>query len=235
MIYVGIDDTDVIGSPGTNQVARAIVRRLGRVAKGAIVCRHQLFFDPRVPYTSQNGSASIQLPHGEDTPRDRLIATVRDEMRAFFVPGSDPGLAVATNASIDMVAFASRAKTDVVSQSDAQAVADRSGCHLEGLGGTNQGIIGALAAIAFAAGGEDGRVVHVERWPWPDPFSGVQPVAAIRDRGVADIRATSGDLFTGDVVDIGKHLRPNFRGGRMVLFVDPPGDDRSVWCARKLN
>ena len=47
MIYVGIDDTDIAGSPGTNQLARKIVRRLGQVARGAIVCRHQLFFDPR--------------------------------------------------------------------------------------------------------------------------------------------------------------------------------------------
>ena len=235
MIYIGIDDTDIIGSPGTNQLARAIVQRLGAAAKSAIVCRHQLFFDPRVPYTSQNGSASIQLPYGDDPPRRQLVDAVRDEMRAFFIEGSDPGLAVATNTSAEMAAFALRAKTDVVTQSDARTVADRSGCHLEGLGGTNQGIIGALAAIALVAGGDDGRVVHVERWPWPDPFCGVQPVAAIRERGIVDIRATSNDVFTADVVDVGKHLRPSWRTGRMVLFVEPPADERSVWRARKLN
>jgi hypothetical protein len=234
VIYIGIDDTDIVGSPGTNQLARAIVRRLGPVANGAIVCRHQLFFDPRVPYTSQNGSASIQLPHGGDVPRAQLLDTVREEMRAFFIEGSDPGLAVATNASPEMTVFAARAKTEVVTQWDARDVADRSGCHLEGLGGTNQGIIGALAAIAFAAGGDDGRVVHVEDWPWPDPLCGVQPVVAIHDRGVVDIRATSDHAFTGDAVDVGKHLRPNWRGGRMVLFVDPPAEG-SVWRARKLN
>lgn len=235
MIYIGIDDTDIVGSPGTNQLARAIVRRLGSVAKRAIVCRHQLFFDPRVPYTSQNGSASIQLPHGDDVPRARLIDAVREEMRAFFVEGSDPGLAVATNASSAMCAFAARAKSEVVTQSDAQHVADRSGCHLEGLGGTNQGIVGALAAIALAASGDDGRIVHVEEWPWPDPFCGVQPVAAIRNRGVVDIRTTSDGAFTGDAVDVGKHLRPNWRGGRMVLFVESSPEDGSVWRARKLN
>jgi hypothetical protein len=235
VIYVGIDDTDIIGSPGTNQLARAIVRRLSRIATGAIVCRHQLFFDPRVPYTSQNGSASIQLPHGDEMPRAELIAAVRQEMQACFVKGSDPGLAVATHASADMTAFAARAKTEVVSQSEARITADRSGCHLEGLGGTNQGIIGALAAVAFAAGGDDGRVVHVEPWPWPDPFNGVQPVAAIRDRGIADIRTTAGEPFAGNAVDVGKHLRPNLRGGRIVLFVDPPADAGSTWRARKLN
>lgn len=235
MIYVGIDDTDVIGSPGTNQLARAIVGRLGHVGEGAIVCRHQLFFDPRVPYTSQNGSASIQLPRGFDMPRAQLIATVRDEIRACFVEGSDPGLAVADHASADMAAFAARARTEVVSQSDALMTADHSGCHLEGLGGTNQGIIGALAAIALAAGGDDGRVVHVEQWPWPDPFGGVQSVASVRERGVADIRTISGEAFTGDTVDVGKRLRPNWRGSRIVLFVEPPADAGSPWRARKLD
>lgn len=243
MIYIGIDDTDVIGSPGTNQLARAIVRRVGTLAggaaggaaRGAIVCRHQLFFDPRVPYTSQNGSASIQLPHGKPVQRDPLIDAVRQEMLAFCVDGSDPGLAVATTVTADMAAFAARAKSDLVSQSEARSIAERSGCHLEGLGGTHQGIIGAMAAIALAAAGDDGRVVHMDEWPWPDPFSGVQPVAAVRDRGVTEIRTTTGTAFAGDVVDIGKHLRPNWRGGRVVLFVEQPSETGSPWRARKLD
>ena len=235
MIYIGIDDTDIVGSPGTNQLARKIVRRLGRVAREAIVCRHQLFFDPRVPFTSGNGSASIQLPHGGDVPRDELIASVRDEMRDFFVEGSDPGLAVATTASVEMTAFAARARAEVVNQSDARTVAARSDCHLEGLGGTNQGIIGALAAIALAAGGDHGRVVHLGQWPWPDRFSGVQPVGAIRERGIADIRTAIGDAFAGDEIDVGKHLRPNWRGGRVVLFVEPPEAPGLPWRAQKLD
>ena len=235
MIYIGIDDTDIIGSPGTNQLARKIVRRLGPAGRGAIALRHQLFFDPRVPYTSQNGSASIQLPRGAEVPRAELIDTIRDEMRAFFVEGSDPGLAVATTASAAMAAFASRAKTSVVTQADARAVAEASECHLEGLGGTNQGIIGALAAIALVASGDDGRVVHVEEWPWPDPFSHVQSAADIRARGVAEIVTTSGAPFGGEAIDVGKHLRPNWRGGRIVLFVEPPSDAGSPWRAVKLD
>jgi len=235
VIYVGIDDTDVVGSPGTNQLARKIVRRLGRVARGAVVCRHQLFFDPRVPFTSGNGSASIQLPRGEDVPFGELIACIRDEMRAFFVEGSDPGLAIGTTASDEMIAFASRAKNEVVTQADARTVAARSTCHLEGLGGTNQGIIGALAAIALAAGGDDGRVVHVDQWPWPDEFSGVQSVAAIRARGVAEIRTNTGAPFAGEVVDVGKHLRPNWRSGRVVLLVEPADEPESPWRAQKLK
>jgi hypothetical protein len=235
VIYVGIDDTDIVGSPGTNQLARRIVRRLGPAATGAIALRHQLFFDPRVPYTSQNGSASIQLPHGAAIPRDELIAAIRGEMRAFFVEGSDPGLAVTTTVTAAMTAFAARAKTDVVSQAEARAVAAVSGCHLEGLGGTHQGIIGALAAVALAAGGDDGRVVHVDGWPWPDAFIRVQSAAAVRARSVAEIQTVSGEPFTGDAIDVGKHLRPNWRGGRMVLFVEPPVDGDAPWRAVKLD
>src|SRR5690606_10379094 len=149
MIYVGIDDTDIVGSPGTNQLARAVVRRLGRVGRGAIVCRHQLLVDPRVPFTSQHRSASIQLPPGDQLPPRELIDAVREVMRAWFVEGSDPGLAVASAVSPDITAFALRAKHDLISQADAHHAADRAACHLEGLGGTNQGVIDALAAIGL--------------------------------------------------------------------------------------
>jgi hypothetical protein len=233
VIYIGIDDTDIVGSPGTNQLARAVVNALGPIGKKAIICRHQLFVDPRVPYTSQNGSASIQLPRGVEMQRTALIGAVREVMQAWYIEGSDPGLAVATTASAEMAAFAARTKTDVVSQSEAHAIARRAGCHLEGLGGTEQGIIGALAAIALVAGGDDGRVVHLEEWPWPDPFSGPQPVPAISARGVAEIVAASGQVFTGDVVDVGKHLRPNWRRGRIVLFVEQSPDPGAPWRAIK--
>lgn len=235
MIYIGIDDTDIVGSPGTNQLARAIVRRLGPVAESSIVCRHQLFFDPRVPYTSGNGSASIQLPRGDEVPREKLLATIRGVMREWFIEGSDPGLALATETNAEMNAFAHRAKSEVVNQAEARTVAARGQCHLEGLGGTNQGIIGALSAVALIAGGDDGRVVHADTWPWPDAFAGVQSVRGILERGIAEICTESGQPFDGDVVDVGKHLRPNWRGGRMVLFVEPSPDDAAVWRACKIK
>ena len=133
-----------------------------------------------------------------------------------------------------MTAFAERAKREVVTQDDARAVAARAGCHLEGLGGTNQGIIGALSAIALADGGNDGRVVQAHDWPWPDEFGGVQTVAAIRGRGVSEIRAVTGEPFSGDAVDLGKRLRPNWRDRRIVLFVEA-GMDGELPRAAKIK
>jgi len=235
VIYIGIDDTDIAGSPGTNQLARAIVNVLGPTAAKAIIIRHQLFFDPRVPFTSQNGSASIQLPRGDEVPRTTLIDTIRSVMRAWYIEGSDPGLAVTATVSDEMSAFAARTKADIVTQSDARDLAARNGCHLEGLGGTEQGVIGALAAVALAGGGEDGRVVHVRDWPWPDPLSGPQPLVAITSRGITEIRTASGAAFTGDVIDVGKHLRPNWRNGRMVLFVEEAAEAGGPWRAMRLK
>ena len=234
MICVGIDDTDIVGSPGTNQLARLIVNRVGALGAGAIICRHQLFVDPRVPYTSGNGSASIQLPHGGGVPREALIAAVRATMRDWYVEGSDPGLAVASRVSPEMTAFAAHVKTDLATQDEARSVASRAGCHLEGLGGTHQGIIGALAAVALAAGGEDGRVVHRDGWPWPDGLRGVQPAAAIRARGV-EIRSAAAEAFTDGAIDVGKHLRPNWRGGRVVLLVEPPDAAGAPWRAQRIR
>ena len=37
--------------------------------------------------------------------------------------------------------------------------------------------------------------------------------------------------FAGDAVDVGKHLRPNWRGGRVVLLVEP-ADDAGIAMAR---
>jgi hypothetical protein len=239
VILVGIDDTDIIGTPGTNQLARLIVKRLGEAARDSIISRHQLFFDPRVPYTSHNGSASIQLPHAAAADSQQLIGTIREAMLGWFVPGSDPGLCVATESSPEIQEFSLRCKSEVVSQDEARAIAARAGCHLEGLGGTEQGVIGALAAIGLVSGGDDGRVVQLHAWPYPDDaFNGPHDIRDIFARGVNEIRQLdSNEPVTTGLVDIGKHLRPNWRGGRIVLLVEAPADPGSdaPWRAVKVR
>jgi hypothetical protein len=237
VIFVGIDDTDMVDTPGTNQLARALLQQLGRAAEGAVICRHQLFFDPRVPYTSKNGSASIQLPAAHSLGLGGLIDRTRAVMRSWFVEGSDPGLCVATGVSPEMTAFGLRCKGEVVTQEAAHDVAAHAGCHLEGLGGTCQGVIGALAGVGLVAGGEDGRVVHLASWPYPDDFSGPRSCEAIRARGIDGIQ----ELGTGrpveqGCVNVGKHLRPSWRNGRILLFVVPATESDAVapWSAVKL-
>lgn len=238
MIIVGIDDTDIVGSPGTNQLARAILKKIPSGARDAIIIRHQLFFDPRVPYTSKNGSASIQLPHVAAGEIPALGEMIRRVMADWYVEGSDPGLCMAAEVTEEMKQYGQCCKDRVITQEEARDVAARSGCYLEGLGGTNQGIVGALAGVGLVATGGDGRVVHRESWTYPDDsFSGPRSIEEIAARGVDEIRILeSGERISEGPVDVGKHLRPNWRNSRIVLYVEPATESGSSapWRAVKI-
>ena len=235
MIYIGIDDSDTVDSPGTNQLARALVARVAPDYRCALILRHQLLDDPRVPYTSKNGSASIQLEPRGRADVESLTAQLRAGMRAWFKDGSDPGLCVAARVPPEVTAFGRRCQSEIVGQVEARHLAAACGLHLEGLGGTEDGVIGALAAVGLAAGRDDGRVVQLGTWA--DDLCGPEEVAAIRARGVELRRFDSGEPVIVGRVDVGKRLRPNYRCGRLVLFVTPGpalGGGPADWQAVKL-
>jgi hypothetical protein len=121
-----------------------------------------------------------------------------------------------------------RCRREVVDAAEARAIARACGIHLEGLGGTEGGVIGALAAVGLAATGDHGRVIQDERWT--GEVAGEATVDAIRARGVdAILEEAGGAEVRRGVVDAGKKLRPNRRGGRTVLLVERAGPDR--WLA----
>lgn len=217
MIYVGIDDTDTSDTPGTNQLARALVARVAAEYRPVLITRHQLLFDPRVPYTSKNGSASILLERRGAGTAEELVAELRAGMREWFKPGSDPGLCVTDGVPTAVTAFGRRCQRELIRQEEARCLAAAWGIHLEGLGGTQDGVIGALAAVGLIAGGDDGRVVHIGTWP--DDLSGPQDVRTLHERSVGVHVQETGEILTRGIVNVGKHLRPNRRGGKVVLYV----------------
>ena len=225
-IYVGIDDTDMLGSPGTNKLARHLVHSLAADFESLLAIRHQLLFDPRIPYTSKNSSASLLFKSPEVTPdcgpAHDLAARVRALMAEWSVLGSDPGLCVATAVPEDIVQFGRRCQTEIVTQEDARRLAARYGVYLEGLGGTEDGVIGALAAVGLAAGGNDGRVVSIGLWP--DELSGPVEIDVLQARGVEVCHVDTQEPICSGSIDVGKRLRPAFRGARIVLYVAPAPD-----------
>jgi hypothetical protein len=234
VIFVGIDDTDTLDTPGTNQLARALVARLRDRYVLVRITRHQLLFDPRVPYTSKNGSASILLePRGSDCPLPALIDELQRAMRQWFVPGSDPGLCVwdaaAGDVPAEVIRYGRRCQRELTRQSMAHELAALHGMHLEGLGGTRDGVIGALAAVGLAATADDGRVVQLGEWP--DDLSGPQPLGALAARGVCVRRASDGTAIENGAIDVGKHLRPNVVAGQIVQWVVPADEGTAPWQA----
>ena len=218
MIIVGIDDTDTIDTRGTNQLAREIVRRAAGRWQCQCILRHQLLFDSRIPYTSHNGSASITLEPQTDAITRDLIELCRHTMRDWYIEGSDPGLCVAETVGDEVIEFGRRCQQEIVTQEEPRKLALVCGIHLEGLGGTEGGVIGALAAVGLATAGNDGRIIQWKKWP--DDLSGLQTVEAIRHRGIAVRDFEDGsDVLTG-MIDVGNHLRPNLRSRQAVVFAE---------------
>jgi tRNA(Ile2) C34 agmatinyltransferase TiaS len=228
MIYVGIDDTDTLDDPGTNQLARHLVRELADDFDGQLILRHQLLEDPRVPCTKKNGCASILFEdrHDEYSESHERIAPLAGRLRRLMVawcpPGSDPGLCVTTKVPTALRDWGIRCQREFVTQAEARRLSEENGIHLEGLGGTNDGIIGALAAVGLMATQNDGRVIYrgSAGQDWYD-VTGRLEIDDVLSRGVdAVLRADNGLPLTTGTINIGKRLRPNFRNGRVVLFVE---------------
>lgn len=235
MILVGIDDTDTLESLGTNQIARAIVADLAARFRCLGIVRHQLLVDPRIPYTSKNSAAALLFDDIPDGGEGALFDAVCDGLTSRFVQGSDPGACLARMVPTAVTRFGRRCQRQVVAKQNALDVAARHGLRLEALGGTGDGVIGALAAVGLAATGDDGRVVGLDGWS--DDLSGPQDVATLRARDVLVMRLDDGVPVDAGRVDVGKRLRPNLRGGRVTLFVTPAVADSGerLWVAAKLD
>jgi len=217
MIYIGLDDTDNQDSRGTGRLARAIATDLMKDYVMLGVTRHQLLVDARIPYTSHNSSAAIHLETDGATGLPVLFERVKAIMLADFVPGSDPGLCVAAGPIPPaLIEFGRRAQREVVGQAEARSLAETHPVLLAGLAGTQDGVIGSLAAIGLAASGEDGRYLQVGK---SREMSGLQDVSAVLQAGIAEVLTLEGmPVEQGPVLS--DKLRPARRNSRPILYVE---------------
>lgn len=238
MIYLGIDDTDMPDTPGTNYLARHLVSHLAPSWRGILITRHQLLVDPRVPCTRKNGCVAVTLegPCDSDSLR-QLTVEVAGVMHDWCPVGSDPGLClVAGEVSEEITAFGRRCQQELVTQGDARGLAAGLGVLLQGVSGTQDGVIGALAAVGLVNTNDDGRVIfngHAKS----DHFSvsGVQEVATLDHYGVQEVRLVdTSEPVSAGLIDLGKRLRPVLRQGRVVLYVSPSEQEGSDWLAERI-
>lgn len=163
-VYIGIDDTDVLDGPGTGHMARGLAEHFETIGLGQAngVTRHQLLVDPRIPYTSHNSAKCIELR--TDTPISELQNTGVSYMREHFQDGSDPGICVCRREDISetIVTFGRRAMDTLLSKDEALEIVGKENIFLQELGGTGDGIIGALAAVGLRADGNEGRFVQLK-------------------------------------------------------------------------
>lgn len=231
MIYIGLDDTDNLDSRGTGYLARQVAAYLGEDHAVLGVSRHQLLDDPRVPMTAKNSCAAIHISeHGAgsgDGQTDRCIERFELESLGEIVcrmvsersaEGSDPGVCVGRAVPEAISRFGRSAQTEIVCQTDARSLAAAHGLFLRGLGGTEDGVIGALSAVGLASTGNDGRFIIVGALR---DLAGKLPIQAALDAGIACVCTRDGTPVTEGLIDMDLKPRPAMRAGRPVLYVEP--------------
>jgi hypothetical protein len=243
MIFVGLDDTDMPDTPGTNKLAFHLAELLERDYATEWIVRHQLLTDPRIPCTNKNGCVTMALEPRDAEARDgkaaraSLIEYIRATMLAWCPPGSDPGLCIADQVAHEIAAWGKAAQAEVLQKDDALRLASKAGVFLEELGGTGGGVIGALAAVGLLSTWDGGRVVHCGRFsPASFDATGCFEIDEVYQWGVDEIVCVhDGARVTDGSIDLGKRLRPNLRSGRVVLYVDPgTPNDRADWLAQRV-
>jgi tRNA(Ile2) C34 agmatinyltransferase TiaS len=233
-VFLGFDDTDHHDSPyGTGKLVRWLKSALPQNCRCLGVVRQQLLVSQEIPFTSHNSSACMiaEVPAGNSL--EPLIALAIDHIQSYAIDGSDPGLCVAAekDASLtELIRFGHRCTCTVSTQQEALRAAK--GVHLSGHGGTNDGIIGAAAAVGLTASGWSGRFIEY------GDLRGYPDEASVAELGQAGIEVVSMDRDANcpaphDTILTNGWLRPRLLGHRPVLFVDAHGDGKWVNLYRK--
>jgi hypothetical protein len=220
-IYLGFDDTDSLDSDyGTGKVARWFANDLPDGCRLWGVVRQQLLVDDAIPYTSHNSSACLVIESARNGALlHELTGRAVSHLERHAAAGSDPGLCVAAEGSPGLAGltdFGLACTHRVITQQDALRAC--AGIHLSGHGGSNDGIIGAAAAVGLTASGWYGRFIefgHLRRLPSElrvDELEeqGIRIMAMDRDAPVPK---------PADRVRTQNWLRPRLLGGQPVLPV----------------
>ncbi len=222
-LYIGIDDTDSPESIGTGRLSRGIAAIITETYPVQYITRHQFFVHPSIPYTSHNSGAVICLDDIPPEEYPRLFGLVTALVRERSAVGSDPGVALAGSAQIipALVRFGLDAKDQVLTQDRARAIAGHAGILLEGLGGTEGGVIGALAGIGLAASGSDGRYLQIGSIR--DHHGDVE-ISDLLHIGIDQVMTVEGRTLTGGRVHVPKFPQPLRIMGTAVLLVEERDD-----------
>lgn len=225
---IGIDDTDNTESRGTGHLARFMATALAQDFRIHGVTRHQLLEDERVPKTAKNSCAGI-IFEGDAYPLEEIAMYARKVMLDDYQPGSDPGLSViAEVVPPEIIAYGQQVQQEFITQKLPRRLAFDHGIHLEGLGGDQDGVIGALAAVGLVAQGSDGRYVLIGSIR---ELEGLQPIDAVLSAGVTTIQTLDGQVINEGLI-LADKMRPARRAGQPVLFVELEDDH---WLPLKLN
>jgi tRNA(Ile2) C34 agmatinyltransferase TiaS len=238
-LLIGIDDTDNKESRGTGYNSRQLAAAIEAENLGHVlgITRHQLFVHPDIPYTSQNSSACLEVTTDK---YNEVINFCRKFMLDIGADGSDVGLCIVerNKVSEEIIKWGIDAKSIVLKMKDAIENAKRNEIYLEGLTGTKDGIIGALAAVGLRTGGNDGRFIWLNsKKNLRDIEYGIYDVEELVNKAGINIVQPIGKEVVNlkDKVYLNEWARPVLRNNSSVLLVEKIKNNNSYeWkCATK--
>ncbi len=160
-VLIGIDDTDNDTSPGTGQLARRLAQEIKqRGGKPLGITRHQFLLDERIAYTTHNSGACIAVDWAGALSE---LEFAIDLIAKWAAEGSDPGICIAARDAVPVgiMDWGWAATREVLTQHRAATLAQANGLCLRALGGSGDGIIGALASVGLRADGNEGRFLDM--------------------------------------------------------------------------
>ncbi|WOF15314.1 ABC transporter substrate-binding protein [Methanoplanus sp. FWC-SCC4] len=220
-IYLAMDDTDNLDSRGTGKLARAAASAIAKEYPVKGVTRHQLFVHEDIPFTSHNSCGVIHIEASGNDAKEWIFETAKEVMLDDFIDGSDPGIAVAGREDIKepLISFGRDAQRVVLNQEKARTLAKNLGIRLEGLGGTEDGVIGTMAGLGLACTLNDGRYLMLGKIR---EMTGPAEVSTLLDAGIDVVYTMDGRRVNDGLIIIaeGKSAKPCPVDGRAVLFVE---------------
>ncbi len=232
LLYIGVDDTDVLGGPyGTGKIARGMGQYLEEHGCGHMVgvIRHQLLVDPRIHYTSHNSSKCVEFE--ATSPSAEVHGHCIDFLRLNCMAGSDPGVCTcdAEQVTPELVAYAETAQREVVTKDSAIKLAESLGILLSEVGGTGDGIIGALASAGLRGSGNGGRYVQLRGI---GQMKGLVTVGTVLEQTAitAVVDEHGHDVSPYETIDSQDWIKPSVIDGKPVLRIRPSnGGSNRFW------
>lgn len=224
IFYVAFDDTDTLDcGRGTGKLARWFMEILPQNCNAIGVVRQQLLHSPEIPMTSHNSALCCIVDAPDNSYRNALIELGIGHIQNHFFQGSDPGFCVASESDRglnEMVEFGIRCTEKKVNQNDAFEVTKH--VHLSGHGGTNDGIIGATAAVGLTYWGNSGRFVDYRDIRSLPP---VTSAGELRERDIQPISVNRHAEYIPDhdsIANLGS-LRPHLFNRKLIVPVAAKG------------
>ena len=237
---LSVDDTDDLTKETSTgyiacEIAKVLKKEYGlKVKRG--VSRHQLLLEEGVPYTSHNSTMCIDIEG--NMPIEEIEKIAEDIVYKNMAASSDPGICICNidlyKDQLRLIDFGRRAKEFILTKNDAHDLCD-TGSYIiaKELGGTGDGIIGAVAGVGLRLSGNDGTFrgkIHLDESIKTISVKELKDNYKVED--IVNLR-TKESLKDDELISNDDIAKIFLRKGKRITFACEKNDGTYLLCSRK--